>query len=129
MSAAGTQGGGATGPTRIFVVEDEPLIRLLLEDMLQDLGYTVTAQAARIGEALQAARAADFDAAILDVNVNGEDTAPVADILATQGTPFIFVTGYGTQGLPQAHRDRPTLKKPFQLEGLEKTLQAALSAK
>ena len=111
---------------RILVVEDELMIRMLLEDMLGELGYVVAAEAARIDEALDAAKNAAFDVAILDVNLNGEPILPVADALAARGTPFVFATGYGERGLPEAYRDRPTLKKPFQIEGLEQMLQSAL---
>jgi CheY-like chemotaxis protein len=114
---------------RILVVEDELMIRMLLEDMLGELGYVVAAEAARIDEALDAAKNAAFDVAILDVNLNGEPILPVADVLAARGTPFVFATGYGELGLPEAYRDRPTLKKPFQIEGLEQMLQSALGSK
>src|SRR5712672_3180973 len=114
----------ATQPKRILVVEDEPMIRMLLEDMLGELGYTVAAEAARIEEALEATKNADFDLAILDANLNGEPASPVADALVTRGTPFVFATGYGQ--LPEPYRDRPTLRKPFQMDGLKQMLQSAL---
>ena len=116
----------ATPARRILVVEDELMIRMLLEDMLGELGYTIAAEAARIDEALQAAKNADFDLAILDVNLNGEPISPVADALVARGMPFVFATGYGEQGLPETYRGRPTLKKPFQLDGLKQMLQTAL---
>jgi CheY-like chemotaxis protein len=115
-------------PKLVLIVEDELLIRMLMEDMLQELGYKVAAEAARINEAMQAVTNVTFDFAILDVNLNGDSTGPVADALAARGTPFVFVTGYGTHGLPPAHRDRPTLKKPFQIEGLKQTILAALKS-
>ena len=111
---------------RILVVEDELMIRMLLEDMLGELGYTVAAEAARIEEALDAAKNADFDIAILDVNLNGQPISPVADALVARGMPFVFATGYGERGLPEPYRDRPTLKKPFQMDGLKQMLQIAL---
>ena len=111
---------------RILLVEDELMIRMLLEDMLGELGYTIAAEAARIDEALQAAKNADFDLAILDVNLNGEPISPVADALVARGMPFVFATGYGEQGLPETYRGRPTLKKPFQLDGLKQMLEKAL---
>jgi CheY-like chemotaxis protein len=117
----------STGPAkRILVVEDELMIRMLLEDMLGELGYTVAAEAARIEEALDAAKNADFDIAILDVNLNGQPISPVADALVARGMPFVFATGYGERGLPEPYRDRPTLKKPFQMDGLKQMLQTAL---
>jgi CheY-like chemotaxis protein len=111
-----------TAALRILVVEDELMIRMLLEDMLGELGHTIAVAAARIDEALEAAKSAEFDLAILDVNLNGEPISPVADVLVARGVPFVFATGYGEHGLPAPYRDRPTLKKPFQLEGLEQML-------
>ncbi len=115
-----------TPAKRILVVEDELMIRMLLEDMLGELGYTVAAEAARLEEALDAAKNADFDIAILDVNLNGQPISPVADALVARGMPFVFATGYGERGLPEPYRDRPTLKKPFQMDGLKQMLQIAL---
>src|SRR6516162_3078778 len=80
----------ATQAKRILVVEDEVMIRMLLEDMLGELGYTVAAEAARIDEALEATKHADFDLAILDANLNGQPVSPVADALVARGTPFVF---------------------------------------
>ena len=127
MSIVPGQDGGAPSGKRILVVEDELMIRMLLEDMLGELGYTIAAEAARIDEALQAAKDADFDLAILDVNLNGQPISPVADALVARGTPFVFATGYGEHGLPEPYRDRPTLKKPFQMEGLKLMLERALA--
>src|SRR3989441_9417913 len=124
-----TEAQPATQAKRILVVEDEVMIRMLLEDMLGELGYTIAAQAARIDEALEAAKSADFDLAILDVNLNGQPISPVADALVARGMPFVFATGYGERGLPDSHRDRPTLKKPFQLDGLKRLLPSALDGK
>ena len=113
---------------RVLVVEDELMIRMLLEDMLAELGYTVAAEAARVEEALEATKKGDFDLAILDVNLDGEPVSPVADALVARGTPFVFATGYGERGLPEPYRDRPMLKKPFQMVGLKEMLQTALEA-
>ena len=115
--------------TRVLVVEDELMIRMLLDDMLRELGCTVAAEAGRMDEALAAVGKGDFDIAILDVNLNGETTVPVAEALAARGLPFVFATGYGPHHLPEAFRDRPTLKKPFQVDGLSRLLQSALAGK
>jgi CheY-like chemotaxis protein len=107
---------------RLLVVEDEYLIRMLVEDMLADLGYDVAAAVGTIDEAREFATNGDFAAAILDVNVDGEWIFPVADILAKRRLPFVFVTGYGERSLPEPYRDRPALQKPFQAEQLKNAL-------
>jgi CheY-like chemotaxis protein len=111
----------------VLIVEDELMIRMLLEDMLSELGYRVVAQAGRLDEASTAARQAAYDIAILDLNLDGQSTLAVADLIAARGKPYVFATGYGEQGLPPSHRHRPTLRKPFQLEGLRDTLARALA--
>jgi CheY-like chemotaxis protein len=111
---------------RVLVVEDELMIRMLLEDMLGELGYTVAAEAGRLDEALEATKTAEFDLAILDVNLDGQPISPVVEALVARGTPFVFATGYGERGLPEPYRDRPMLKKPFQIEGLKQMLETAL---
>ena len=110
---------------RVLIVEDEYLIRMLLEDMLADLGYGVAAAVGTVAEASEFATSGDFNAAILDVNLDGQEIFPVADILAGRSLPFVFVTGYGERSLNEPFRDRPTLQKPFQVEQL-KTILAEL---
>ena len=100
---------------RVLLVEDEALVAMLLEDMLSDHGCEIVATAPRVAEALAYVRDADLkiDLAILDLNLAGENTFPVAQALKDRGTPFVFATGYGAGGLPPEWRDRPTLQKPF----------------
>ena len=111
---------------RLMIVEDEYLIRLLLEDMVAELGCEVGAVAANLAEGKAAAEKAEVDLAILDVNIDGEQVFPVADILKGRGIPFIFITGYGIRGLPEHYRQTPTLQKPFQMEDLRTTLTRTL---
>lgn len=110
----------------VFLVEDEAMIRMMVVDMLEELGFSVAAETGEINEALQLAEATEFDIAILDVNVNGKVISPVADLLKARNRPFIFATGYGTQGVPEDYRDRPALQKPFQIESLKQALDATL---
>ena len=100
------------------------MIRMLLDGMLEDIGYTMTAEAGAIDEAVKLAKQADFDAAILDVNLNGQPITPVVEALIERGLPFVFATGYGVRGVPEAYRNNPTLQKPFQTEALEQALKA-----
>jgi CheY-like chemotaxis protein len=116
-----------TAKPRVLVVEDEYLIRMLLEDMLADLGFSVVAAAGTIAEASDFAAKGDFQVAILDVNLDGEEVFPVADILIKRGLPFVFVTGYGENSLPKPYRGRPALQKPFQAEQLKSTLTGLLA--
>jgi len=116
---------GAPAGKRVLVVEDELMIRLLLQDMLADIGYTLAAEAGGVDEALALARQGDFDVAILDVNLNGKPISPVADILISRGVPFVFATGYGQRGVPERYRNSPTLQKPFQADALAQAIEAA----
>ena len=112
---------------KLLVVEDDVLIRTLLADMLCEIGYTVAAEAASIDEALEATRKTDFDLAILDADLKGRSVSPVADALVARDIGFVFVTGYDDHGL-FAYRDRPTLKKPFQIDALKRCCKSALSS-
>ena len=121
MGAAQSSGGS------VFLVEDEVMIRMMVADMLEDLGYSIAAEAGEIGEALKLAQSTEFDLAILDVNVNGKIISPVADLIAARNRPFIFATGYGLSGIPPEYRDRPALQKPFQIETLARLIDQALN--
>ncbi len=112
---------------RVLVVEDESMIRMLLEGMLTDLGHTVAAEAGGIEEALALAKEADIDVAILDVNLNNRPITPVVEVLIERGVPFVFASGYGQRGVPEPYRQNPTLQKPFQVGALAQAIDAALA--
>jgi DNA-binding response OmpR family regulator len=114
-------------PVRVLLVEDEALIALMLEDMVEDLGWAVTGLAARVSLGVTLAATGEFDLAILDVNVAGENIEPVAETLAGRGIPFIFATGYGEAGVPWRYRDRPVVAKPFRSEQLDAAIRKALA--
>ena len=109
---------------RVLIVEDELMIRMLLEGMLTDLGHSVAAEAGGLDEAISLAKQAEFDLAVLDVNLNGTPVTPVVEILVERGVPFIFASGYGQRGLPEAYRTAPILQKPFQADALEEAIEA-----
>jgi CheY-like chemotaxis protein len=119
-----TKSGGAKSGAgkRVLVVEDESMIRLLLDGMLTELGYTMAAEAGRLDEALSLAKQGEFDLAILDVNLNGHPITPVAEILVERGVPFVLASGYGRRGIPDAFGRVPLLQKPFQVEALARAL-------
>jgi CheY-like chemotaxis protein len=114
-----------TAAKRVLIVEDELMIRMLLEGMLTDLGHTVAAEAGSIEEAMALAKDADFDIAVLDVNLNGQPITPVVEVLVQRGLPFVFASGYGQRGVPEPYRSSPTLQKPFQVDALEQAIDAA----
>lgn len=98
---------------RVFVVEDEALIALVLQDMLEELGHSTVGPAARLEDACRTARDGAFDLAILDVRLADRDVYPVAEILEARGIPFAFATGYGPDSLAPAFRSHPVLAKPY----------------
>ncbi|BAI74111.1 two-component response regulator (plasmid) [Azospirillum sp. B510] len=97
----------------VLIVEDEPLIAMSVEDALLDRGVRCLGPAGSVSAALTLIETGGFDIALLDVNLRGERVDVVADRLAEAGIPFIFTTGHGTGGLPDAHRARPVIGKPF----------------
>ena len=78
---------------RVLVIEDEALIAMLLEDQLAELGCEIAGVAARFDDALEKATALAFDVAILDVNLSGKESFPIAEALRARGMPFVFATG------------------------------------
>ena len=113
---------------RVLVVEDEMTIALMIEEMLLDLGAQVIGPESRLDAALRLAGEASLDAAILDVNIRGGSSYPVADILAARGIPFIFCSGYNDWALEERHRDRPRLTKPYSLKALQDQVKQLLGA-
>jgi CheY-like chemotaxis protein len=113
---------------RILIVEDEMLVSMLVTDILEDFGCTVLGPATRLQAALEAAGREDFDAALLDVNLAGTRSFPVADVLAKRGIPFVFVSGYGDMDLDAPHEKRPIVQKPFSPDALGEALASCLRA-
>ena len=111
---------------RLLLVEDETLILLNLKSTLNDLGWEVAHMAAKIGTAIDIARTGSFDAAIIDINLDGSMTYPVADILKARAIPFAFTTGYGKNGIDTAYSKVPILPKPFSRDQLETLLNGLL---
>jgi len=113
---------------RVLVVEDEALVGMLLDDMLQDIGCESVQLASRFDEAMRAAEQDEFGLAVLDVNLDGVSSLPIADRLIELGIPLIFATGYGKSGLDSRYANIPTLQKPFFFADLERVVQQALAA-
>jgi DNA-binding response OmpR family regulator len=124
--APGARGSMSAKGLRVFVAEDEPMIRMLVMDMLEELGCRLVAEAGDVEEAAKLAHSTEFDLAILDVNLKGKIISPVAELIRARGRPIIFATGYGSEGLPEEFRDLPALQKPFQLETLAALIDEVL---
>jgi CheY-like chemotaxis protein len=101
---------------RILIVEDDPFIALALEEALRERGLVIVAVARKLERALEILARESVDLALLDVNIGEDQIDPVADLLATRNCPFIFTTGYGRAGLPEAHASRMIVEKPFYIE-------------
>jgi CheY-like chemotaxis protein len=111
----------------ILIVEDEPLIAMMLEDFLESLGHRVTGTCDTVASALQRVGEGGFDVAIIDVNLNGERVWPVADLLTEKGLPYVLATGGHIEPPPEAHASAPVLSKPFTLDAIEPALDEACS--
>ncbi|HEY3777535.1 MAG TPA: response regulator [Rhizomicrobium sp.] len=110
----------------VLVVEDESLVGLFIQDMLVDIGCEAAGLAAHYEDALEKAQSLAFDVAILDVNLAGRQTFPIAQLISRRGLPFVFATGYGATGIPSAFENVPVVRKPFEQHDLEAALRAAL---
>lgn len=112
---------------RILLVEDEMMVAMLLEAILENEGCDVIS-AGYLEQATLLARERDIDAAVLDVNLHGDRSYPVADALAARGIPFVFATGYGDVDIATRYPNRPVLAKPFKPDALIATLSLLISA-
>ncbi len=97
----------------ILVVEDEPLIAILIEDVLIEAGYDVAGPVSRVDAAIKLLETRTVNAAILDVNLGDHDTYPVAETLRTKAIPFLFSTGYSELGIREDFAGTQTIRKPF----------------
>ncbi len=108
---------------RIFIAEDEPLIAMVLEDILDELGYALAASAATFAQAEQMMATTGFDAAILDADLGGQESFPLADHLRSAGIPVLFATGRGRGNLPERFRESIVIEKPYVLNCVARALE------
>lgn len=111
---------------KMLIVEDEPAVAFLVEDMLQDLGCNAVWHASTVKEALDILRDHKPDVAVLDVNLRDELAYPVAEKLDAMEIPFIFATGYGRKGIPADWLIKPVVQKPFDADMLRDALNIVL---
>jgi PAS domain S-box-containing protein len=105
---------------RLLLVEDEALTGMMMSDMLTELGFHVVGPFGRVADAIAAVGREDIHGAVLDVNLDGEMVYPVADAVAARGVPFVFVTGYGAEGIEARFARVPVLQKPIERQMLQK---------
>ena len=103
---------------RILVVEDEPLITMMLEDWLAELGHTSAGPAGSVQAALTLIEEGGIDAAILDVNLAGSDCRPAAEALEVNGIPYVFATGDSSAMIVRQFPHISTLSKPYTFDAI-----------
>lgn len=103
---------------RVLLVEDEMIVAMEIEEVLHEAGCVVVGPVGTLQSALLLAREAGLDAAVLDVNLDGERAYSVAEVLQARGVPIILATGYNESTLPEQWRSLPRLTKPFVREQL-----------
>ena len=113
-----------TAPMSVLVIEDEPLIAMMIEDFIDMLGHQLAGTSDSVADALPKVHAGGFDAAILDVNLRDGACWPVADALKAHNIPFVIASGGHVDPPPSTHTDVQTLAKPFTLDGVQAALDA-----
>jgi CheY-like chemotaxis protein len=112
---------------QVLLVEDSLIIALDAEDILQKLGATNVLTAASVSAATDQLATAAPSVAMLDVNLGTESSFEVADLLDQMRVPFFFATGYGEQAqLPDRHRGRPVIQKPYTIESVARAMHEVL---
>jgi DNA-binding response OmpR family regulator len=111
----------------ILIVEDEPLIAMMLEDFIQSLGHVVSGNCDSVGTALKEIERGEFDLAILDINLKGESVWPVASALREKGTPFVLATGGHVDPPPAEFQNVPTIEKPYTIDRVTPIIESVLA--
>ena len=113
-----------TAPLSVLVIEDEPLIAMMIEDFIDILGHRLAGNCDSVAEALVKVEEGSFDVAILDVNLRDGACWPVADALKAKGIRFVIASGGHVDPPPAAHADAQQLAKPFTLDAVQAALES-----
>ena len=111
----------------ILIVEDEPLIAMMLEDFLESMGHSIRGTCDTVAQALEEADKGGFDLAILDVNLKGESVWPVAAALRAKGTPFVLASGGHVEPPPTEFKNAPMIEKPFTIDRVTPIIESVLA--
>ena len=111
----------------ILIVEDEPLIAMMLEDFLESLGHRIAASCDNVREALAAVDRGGFELAILDVNLKGENVWPVAARLRQDGVPFVLASGGHVDPPPSEFASVPLIEKPYTIDRVTPAIEEAMA--
>jgi len=111
----------------ILIVEDEPLIAMMLEDFLESLGHSIVGTCDTVEGALTHVEKGGFDLAILDVNLKGENVWPVASLLRERKVPFVIATGGHVDPPPPEFNDAPVIEKPYTVDRVTPAIDAAFA--
>ena len=117
-----------TRQRNILIVEDEPLIAMMLEDFILSLGHGVRGPCDSVAQALEAVDGEPFDMAILDVNLKGESVWPVASALTQRGIPFVLASGGHVDPPPSEFANAPMIEKPYTIDRVSPAIESALEA-
>ena len=114
------------GTASILLVEDEALIRMMLVEMVEEVGHKVAAEAGNLERALSLAQTETYDLAILDINLQGIVVTPVAQAVRARGLPLFFLSGYGVGSTPEVFEGTPVVSKPCTPDVLRQVISLAL---
>lgn len=111
----------------LIIIEDEPLITVMMQDMVEDLGWRVDGVAQTVETALTLLQSIEPKVAVLDISLGMETSFPVADACRERGIAVVFSTGYFASDFPAEWQGAPVLSKPFSERELAAALEAALN--
>ena len=113
----------------ILLIEDETMIRMMVADMVEELGHHVAAEAGNFDEAMALAESAAYDFAIIDMNLNGKMSIPIAEVIKARHIPFIFASGYAFPKVGEQNPPPLALQKPFTIDRLEAAIDETMQAR
>jgi CheY-like chemotaxis protein len=104
---------------RVLVLEDEPLIAMMVGGWLTELGCETVGPAHTVPSALALIEDGPLDGAILDVSIGSQDCSAVAAALQNKGIPFALATGHVLDGSAAAYADALSLSKPYDFAAVQ----------